>query len=75
EVPPQVEPLKEAILGHLPFIQIEDLLTDVDVMCGYSKAFVPIPGDTVRVDNPYPALLAAIIAHGTNIGMHSMAGS
>lgn len=74
DVPPEVEPLKEAIVGHLQYIQIEDLLTEVDAVCGFSKAFVPIPGDSVRVDNPYPVLLAALIAHGTNIGMQSMAG-
>lgn len=53
---------------HLPRIRIEDLLVEVDRWCGFTRELVPLPGYQPRTERPYTALLAALVAHGTNLG-------
>jgi TnpA family transposase len=75
ELTPRLKQLRRTIEGALPRVRIEDLLTQVDAWCGFTQAFRP-PGDrTPRVPNPFTTLLATLIAHGTNLGIATMAHS
>jgi TnpA family transposase len=75
EVPPAVRELRRVIETHLPRIRIEDLLVEVDSSCGFTRELVPVGSYTPRVENPYTTLLAALVAHGTNLGIATMAQS
>jgi len=75
EVPAQVRQLRRVIDSHLPRIRIEDLLVEVDGRCGFTRELVPVGGYTPRMENRYATLLAALVAHGTNLGIATMAQS
>ncbi len=75
EVPERVREVKRVIETHLPRIRIEDLLVEVDRWCGFTRELVPLPGYRARTDRPYAALLAGLVAHGTNLGIATMAQS
>lgn len=75
EMPEHVRDMRRAIEAHLPRIRIEDLLIEVDRRCGFTRELVPPAGYTQRVDNHYATLLAALVAHGTNLGVATMAQS
>lgn len=67
--------LRRAIHARLPRIRIEDLLMEVDSLCGFSREFRPLDGYKPRADARYAALMAALVAHGTNLGLLTMAQS
>jgi TnpA family transposase len=73
--PASVRELRRVVETHLPRIRIEDLLMEVDSWCGFSRELVPLGGHQPRIDNFYAALLAALVAHGTNLGIATMAQS
>ena len=75
EVPERVREIKRVIETHLPRIRIEELLVEVDRWCGFTRELVPLPGYQARTDRPYAALLAGLVAHGTNLGIATMAQS
>ena len=75
EIPQRVEELRRVIETHLPRVRIEDLLAEVDSWCGFLGAFCPLGGYQPRSDNLDVALPAALIAHGTNLGIAAMGHS
>lgn len=75
EMPTAVRELRRVIETHLPRIRIEDLLMDVDSWCGFTRELLPAGDYTPRLENPYATLLAALVAHGTNLGIATMAQS
>ena len=75
EVPRSVRDLKRLLETRLPRIRLEDLLVEVDSWCGFTRELGPFHGSTPRLENQYPALLAALVAHGTNLGIATMAQS
>jgi hypothetical protein len=56
-------------------VRIEDLLRDVDARCGFTREFRPLGGYEPRSGNLHSTLLAALIAHGTNLGIAAMGQS
>jgi TnpA family transposase len=75
DVPNQVLELRRMIETRLPRIRIEDLLVEVDSWCHFSGELVPLGDQRPRSENPYALLLAALVAHGTNLGIATMAQS
>jgi len=47
----------------------------VDEWSGFSRELVPLSGQPARGVSSYPALLATLVAHGTNLGLSTMAQS
>jgi TnpA family transposase len=70
-----VRVLRQTIEASLPRVRIEDLLQDVDEWCNFSRSFQPLGGYEPRGGDVYQALLAAVIAHGANLGLAAMAHS
>lgn len=75
EIPRSVRDLRRLLETRLPRIRVEDLLVEVDTWCGFTRELVAPDGYTARTENVYPALLAALVAHGTNLGIATMAQS
>ena len=75
EVPDAVREVRRVIETHLPRIRIEDLLVEVDRWCGFTRELIPLRGYQRKADRPYVSLLAALVAHGTNLGIATMAQS
>jgi TnpA family transposase len=75
ELPPRITHLRRTIEGALPRVRIEDLLTQVDAWCDFTRAFRR-PGERA-LPGPhfFTTLLATLIAHGTNLGIATMAQS
>jgi TnpA family transposase len=71
----QVRKLRVAFASSMPQIRIEDMLRQVDQWTGLTRALTPLGGYEPRGDDTYRTLLAAIIAHGTNLGIAAMSGS
>ena len=67
--------LRRDIETHLPRIRVEDLLVEVDSWCHFTDALAPLGGYRPRVEDLYPKLLAALVAHGTNLGITTMGHS
>lgn len=75
EVPESVRALRRVLETHLPKVRIENVLDDVDSWCGLTKAFQPVTGYEPRADGSRAALLATVVAHGTNLGISAMGHS
>ena len=75
DIPNSVRELRRVIETNMPRIRIEDLLVEVDGLCGFTGELAPLGGYTSRTEHHYAALLAAIVAHGTNLGVTTMAQS
>jgi TnpA family transposase len=72
----EVESAKVFLESSLPKIRIEDLLLGVNKKCGFLKEFKPLPGYDARVSDKHEKiLLAALVAHGTNLGIAAMGNS
>ena len=69
--PPAGERLDRTIDGLMPRIRITDLLWDVNALTGFLDAFTDLRSGRVH-SNP-AALLAAILAGATNLGLERMA--
>ena len=67
----KVEAAKWLILDRMPQIDITDLLAEANIWTGFARCFTHLrTGDDVRHT---PALLAAILGDGTNLGARRMA--
>ena len=67
----KVEAAKWLILDRMPLVDIPDLLAEVNIWTAFSRWFTHLrTGDEVRHS---PALLAAILGDGTNLGAKRMA--
>lgn len=75
ELPPRIQQLRRTIEGALPLVRIEDLLTQVDGWCDFTRVFRRPDERASRIPNFLTTLLATLIAHGTNLGIASMAHS
>ena len=75
EIPESTDKLRSIIQSKLPTIRIEKLLSEVDQLTHFSKDFVPFDGYVPKKEYSIHALYAALIAHGTNIGLYNMANS
>ncbi len=73
--PRKIVELRQAIHSNFPRIRIEDLLVAVDSCCGFTRKFQPLEGHNVRGGGNDEALLAVILAHGTNLGLAAMSQS
>jgi len=69
-----VAQLRRALGAYVPRIPIEKLIAQVDAWCGFSRELTPLI-DTVRPDEHYQPLLAAVVAHGSNLGVEAMGES
>lgn len=75
-VPRELRRLRDTIRASMPRVRIEDLLQDVDEWCGFTRAFQPLGGYAPRGGHDaHRALLATLIAHGTNLGLAAMSQS
>lgn len=88
--PRQSEPegtaaLRQLVRRDLSRVRIEQLLMEVDGLCGFSKYLTPPMAagsawdDDERLiitpERHYSALMAALVAYGTNLGISAMADS
>jgi TnpA family transposase len=75
ELPPRIQQLRRTIEGALPLVRIEDLLSQVDAWCDFTRVFRRPDERASRIPNFFTTLLATLIAHGTNLGIATMAHS
>lgn len=75
EIPDRVRALRRVIETSLPRVRIETVLETVDRSCGFTQALTPLGGYVPRSENLSIAKLAALIAHGTNLGVAAMGHS
>lgn len=74
-ISPEALHLKRLIRAAMPDVRIETILQEVDRRCHFSDALVPLPGSTQRRQASYGALMAALVAQGTNLGLLAMGKS
>lgn len=75
ELPPRILHLRRTIEGALPRVRSEDLLTQVEAWCDGTRVFRRPDERASRIPNFSTTLLATLIAHGTNLGIATMAHS
>lgn len=71
----KVKKLRKVCGSALPRIRIEDLLLKINHLTGFSQELRPPPGIRESSSHLKNTKLAALIAHGTNLGISTMAGS
>ncbi len=74
-IPEKTRKLRKVIESAMPRIRIEDLLAKVDVWTEFSVNLKPPPEFFERSLNLKKTKLAALIAHGTNLGLSTMGNS
>jgi TnpA family transposase len=75
EIPEHTKQVRRVIENSLPRMRMEDLLQEVDAYCGFTREFRSLSGYDPHVPNLYATQLAAVIAHGTNLGIAAMGQS
>ena len=75
EPPDRVKQLRRVIEPLIRHIRIEDLLREVDVRCGFTREFRPLPGYESRLNPLVPVLQVAITARAANLGIVMMSNS
>jgi TnpA family transposase len=73
--PESVKQLRRIIQSHLPQVRIERLLLEVNDLCDFTKQLRPLNEQMPQWENTVAVLLAAVIAHGTNLGIVAMSHS
>ena len=73
-VPEAADQLRAVLLSALPFVRLERVLMDVDGWCGFTAPLREAAGPR-RKPSSRTAILAALVAHGTNLGVGVMAKS
>jgi hypothetical protein len=63
------------IESHLRQIRIERPLLEINDLCGFTKQLRPLNEQMPKWENTVAVLIAAIIAHGTNLGIVAMSHS
>jgi len=71
----QLKQLRRVVMAHIPGIRIEKLLAEVDAWCSFSREFRHLSTYKGKAKPPYSTLLAALVAHGTNLGIAAMGES
>jgi len=74
-IPEKTKKLRKVIESAMPRIRIEDLLAKVDAWTEFSKHLRPPPDISEKSQNLKKTKLAALIAHGTNLGLSTMGNS
>lgn len=74
-IPEKTKKLRKVIESAMPRIRIEDLLAKVDLWTDFSASLRPPPDISERSLNLKKTKLAALIAHGTNLGLSTMGNS
>lgn len=77
--------LRQLVRHDLSRVRIEHLLMEVDALCGFSQHLTPPLAEALTWDDDdtilltperhYSALMAVLVAHGTNLGIAAMADS
>lgn len=76
EIPEQVKQLKRVIDARLPKVRIEEVMAEVNRSTHFLNEFRPLPGYEPRERETLSRVLpAALIAHGTNLGIAAMGNS
>jgi TnpA family transposase len=73
--PDSAKQLRRIIESHLRQIRIERLLLEVDRLCGFTRQLRPLNEQMPPWENTVAVLIAAVIAHGTNLGIVAMSHS
>lgn len=77
--PENTKQLRRVLEASLPRIRIEDLLLEVDARCDFTNELRPLQGGIgarhLRGLRLRQTKLAALIAHGTNLGISAMGNS
>jgi hypothetical protein len=73
--PESVKQLRRIIESHLRQIRIERLLLEVNEGCGFAQQLRPLNEQMPEWENAVAVLIAAVIAHGTNLGIVAMSHS
>jgi len=71
----ELRSLRRLIESRMSRIRLEDVLLEIDRRCSFTRAFRPLAGYEPRDTDTYRALLATLIAHGTNLGLTAMGSS
>ena len=71
-----VRKLRSVVGASLPQVRIEDMLRQEDRWTRLTRALTPLGGYEPRGgEHSYQTLLAALVAHGTNLGVAAMSSS
>ena len=73
ETQSRLDRLKQWLTAHLRTIRLPDLLIEVDNDLHFTNAFLPLAQRGERDPEEVCLRLAAVLGHGCNIGLHTMA--
>jgi TnpA family transposase len=74
-ISPEVVHLRKLIQSNMPAVRIEKLLAEAAQLSGCLNGFTPFYAPEQKTKFPIKPLLAAILAHATNIGLFGMGAS
>ncbi len=69
----ELDAFRQHVSSLLPEIDLVDLLIEVDGWCGFLDQLTHADNATTRTSDHRPRLLAALMAHGCNFGIDTMA--
>jgi hypothetical protein len=70
-VPDEARPWADRLYGMLPRVRVTEVMADVERATGFAACFTHLRTGSPAAD--VPALLAAVLADGTNLGLSRMA--